>query len=145
MYDDLNNATPVETVPRPGSDVATDLSPVGIGVEGGAEVSIGHLKIGRDIYYRAQPDERGLIDFVQSKDLSRAIELGPNEFFMMGDNSPASADSRYWGKVDRRLLIGKALFIYWPHPWWPSWSVNIPRIDVRIPFWPNFQRMRFVH
>ena len=73
------------------------------------------------------------------------IELGSNEFFMMGDNSPASADSRYWGKVDRRLLIGKALFIYWPHPWWPSWSANIPRIDIRIPFWPNFGRMRFVH
>ena len=45
-YDDLNNATPVEIAPRPGSDVATDLSPVGIGVEGGASVAVSHLKVG---------------------------------------------------------------------------------------------------
>ena len=52
IYDDLNNSTPVEISPRPGSDVATDLSPVGVAVEGGASVAVSHLKIGRDIYYR---------------------------------------------------------------------------------------------
>ena len=66
---------------------------------------------------------------------------------MMGDNSPASADSRYFGKVDRRLLIGKALYIYWPHPWWPDWAValHLAGTDINVPFWPNFKRMKFVH
>jgi hypothetical protein len=80
-------------------------------------------------------------------DESNIIDLEPGEFFMMGDNSPASADSRYFGKVDRRLLIGKALFIYWPHPWWPDWAatLHIAGTDVNVPFWPNFKRMKFVH
>ena len=40
---------------------------------------------------------------------------------MLGDNSAKSKDGRLWGPDDywvpRELLIGKALFIYWPHSW----------------------------
>ena len=39
---------------------------------------------------------------------------------MLGDNSAQSSDGRLWvGEwwVERELLIGKALFIYWPHGW----------------------------
>lgn len=55
------------------------------------------------------------------------FELGPDEFFMMGDNSPRSKDSRLWPQrfrgplvehrhaVQRSALVGKAFFIYWPH------------------------------
>lgn len=52
------------------------------------------------------------------------FELGPDEFFVMGDNSPRSKDSRLWPNqrhakhrhaVPRRALVGKAFFIYWPH------------------------------
>jgi len=33
---------------------------------------------------------------------------------MMGDNRAASCDSRVWGTVPRKLLIGEVFFTYWP-------------------------------
>ncbi|MDD3153423.1 MAG: signal peptidase I [Victivallaceae bacterium] len=35
-------------------------------------------------------------------------------YFMLGDNALFSADSRLWGTVPRRNIVGKALFIFWP-------------------------------
>ncbi len=32
---------------------------------------------------------------------------------MMGDNRYNSADSRYWGPLDMKLIKGKAAVIYW--------------------------------
>ena len=73
------------------------------------------------------------------------FELGPDQFFPCGDNSPQSRDARVWSQfgdvadphpppfVRRDLLTGKALMIYWPHAW------RRP-----IPFWPNFRRMGLI-
>lgn len=35
-------------------------------------------------------------------------------YFAMGDNSPQSLDSRYWGYVPEKDVVGKPLFIYYP-------------------------------
>jgi signal peptidase I len=40
--------------------------------------------------------------------------LPPNEYFMMGDHRSISSDSRDFGPVDRDLIYGKAVFVYWP-------------------------------
>ncbi len=43
-------------------------------------------------------------------------KIPQNAFYALGDNSINSKDSRYWGFIPARNLVGKALFIYWP-PW----------------------------
>ncbi|SRR6266567_591334 len=35
-------------------------------------------------------------------------------YFMMGDHRSISSDSREFGPVDRDLIYGKAVFVYWP-------------------------------
>ena len=37
-----------------------------------------------------------------------------DEYFMMGDNRSESCDSRTWGSVPRKKLIGTVFFVYWP-------------------------------
>jgi len=38
----------------------------------------------------------------------------PETYFMMGDHRSISSDSREFGPVDRSLIYGKAVFVYWP-------------------------------
>jgi len=46
--------------------------------------------------------------------LPKAIIIPPGHFFMMGDNRGQSADSREWGPVPKKWIIGHAFFTYWP-------------------------------
>jgi signal peptidase I len=42
------------------------------------------------------------------------IVVPQESFFFLGDNSASSKDSRYWGFVPWKNILGKALLIYWP-------------------------------
>ena len=46
--------------------------------------------------------------------LAKEITIPPGYFFMMGDNRGNSDDSRTWGPVPKRWIIGHAFFTYWP-------------------------------
>jgi signal peptidase I len=42
------------------------------------------------------------------------VTVGPDEYFVMGDNRNHSSDSRVWGMVPRKNIEGRALFVFWP-------------------------------
>ncbi len=44
----------------------------------------------------------------------KPIVIPPGDYFMMGDNRGASDDSRFWGPVPDKWVIGVAFFTYWP-------------------------------
>jgi signal peptidase I len=44
----------------------------------------------------------------------REITVPAGHYFMMGDNRGSSDDSRFWGPVPRRWVIGGAFATYWP-------------------------------
>lgn len=46
--------------------------------------------------------------------LPKTITIPPGHYFMMGDNRGASDDSRFWGPVPRKWIIGEAFATYWP-------------------------------
>ncbi len=77
------------------------------------------------------------------KRVSVEFELGADRFFMLGDNSAQSKDGRLWDEkeyyVRRDLLVGRALFVYWPHSW-----DRIPGTRIPFPYFPNFARMRLI-
>jgi len=58
--------------------------------------------------YRGYADAQAVGGYINQIDLSQ------EQYFAMGDNSYNSSDSRVWGTVPERNLVGPALFCYWP-------------------------------
>jgi len=44
----------------------------------------------------------------------KSVYLGPDEYFVSGDNRPYSSDSRAWGAITKADIIGRVFFRYWP-------------------------------
>lgn len=47
-------------------------------------------------------------------EVNKPITVPAGYYFVLGDNSGSSSDSRFWGFVPQNDVIGKAEFIYWP-------------------------------
>ncbi len=101
-----------------------DLEPASVGVRG-TSVKLEKLKLFRDTYYTvgdspSSPDVSG-IDFTDPSTWVGlktppilTMYVQPDHFLCLGDNSPESSDGRSWGTVPRRLLLGRALMVYYP-------------------------------
>jgi signal peptidase I len=62
------------------------------------------IRVLRDLYYT----QRGRFA------VGSPAELGPDEYFVLGDNSAESRDSREWGPVHADEIIGRPVWIVWP-------------------------------
>jgi len=52
-------------------------------------------------------------EFRDTRSLAETV-IPPGFYFMMGDHRSISSDSREFGPVERSLIYGKAVFVYWP-------------------------------
>lgn len=171
-----NFTTPLLLTPRWAPEDDGDLTPIAIGGKN-LELKVRNLRVLRDAYYAAVSDRErgpsgeykarinhGSVQGIFASHQSWATEplfdsrnevdfdLGVDEFFPMGDNSPFSLDARLWSSqtnslfledgisvepnVKREMLIGKAFMVYWPHTWNPG--------KQRLPVFPNLDRMGFI-
>ena len=73
-------------------------------------LKIDRILIQRDVYYLSA------IEVGMHGSLPEVFRLKDNQYFVLGDNSPASNDSRYWGPLREDNLIGVARWCYWPWP-----------------------------
>jgi signal peptidase I len=134
-------------------DNPLDAAPLGFGVSGGS-CNVDRARVFRDVYYIAtnnsrfidtpnhlQIDDKSYQDVIGNDPWDNprhqvVFDLGEDDYFPMGDNTAASSDARLWAAHAQpgRLMIGRAVMVFWPHPW--NWN--------RIPFVPNFQRMGLI-
>ena len=148
----------------------------------GTAMTLAHLKLMRDVYYTtdlklssADGDSPSFLKNYADKhseigDDGWGVEGNPitlykskknpdlDQFFVLGDNSPKSLDSRGWieaapslrlydkdgnrqyqlGTVPRYNMIGKAMFVYWPS------GHRVPMLP-GLPIIPDAGRMRLIH
>ncbi len=71
----------------------------------GADLLFERIAIDRDVYYTDVPGSA-----------MTGYKLKADEYYMLGDNSPASSDSRRWERpgIPAENIIGKAQFVFWP-------------------------------
>jgi signal peptidase I len=87
---------------------SADLEPARIGATG--NISVSKVRLWRDVYYTPKTAVGGA-EYAYGL---HTFYVQPGHYFCLGDNSSSSADGREWGAVPERLLLGRAVVIYWP-------------------------------
>jgi signal peptidase I len=76
----------------------------------GVRANLHHFCLYRDVHY-GQQGKNGV--------RGKSVQLGVDQYFVLGDNSPNSQDSRFWpeeGRIPRRCLVGSAWLVYGSSP-----------------------------
>lgn len=99
----------------------------------GLDVRVDQLRLYRDVYYTSSRGRNGV---------NRPYQLEADEFFMLGDNSPVSHDSRRWDEapVPRLLLLGKPFLVHLPSK--PG-RLRIGENEMHLRL-PDTERIRFL-
>jgi signal peptidase I len=111
--------------PRPdGHTLHNDvLAPASIGARGTIEVR--HVVLWQDTYFTPAGNVSYHAPNNDPDDPVDTFYVQPGHYLCLGDNSGQSSDSRKWGLVPERLMLGRAVFVFAPvvHPNW------VPRFD----------------
>ena len=68
-----------------------------------------------DVYVNGQMLEETYVPAEYHDHVTAKRQTVPNgRYFVLGDHRSSSNDSRTWGFVERGLIYGKAVFVYWP-------------------------------
>jgi signal peptidase I len=114
-------------VPQPSAQ------PLAIGSDGlGLEIS--EVRVYRDVYYT------DVVGAAAHWGVGRLVRLGSDEYFVLGDNSPISDDSRTWPggpAVPDKLLFGRPFLVHFPARQVSLWGRSVQL--------PDLSRIRYIH
>jgi signal peptidase I len=104
VVDGVNRLT--TDLPEPGQRRGV-VSPIELRADG-VVADVRNCRLYRDVHY-SQRGEHAVG--------GRSVHLGPEQYFVLGDNSAHSEDSRYWahqGRVGAERLVGRVFLVHFP-------------------------------
>ena len=112
-------------------------SPIALGVRGGS-LEVADFRVFRDVYYTSS-----LASTPRHSQASlKEVKLGRDEYFVLGDNSPVSNDSRFWSEgpvVRGPMFVGKPFLVHLP-----GQAVPLKVFGRSVCWVPDPRRIRYI-
>lgn len=104
----------------------------------GQQVRVESVRIFRDVHYSSR-----IAGTYKPSGVVKPYKLAEDEYFVLGDNSAISHDSRAWDRpaVPARLLVGKPVFVHLPSQ---GWQLELFGRKFRRPL-PDVTKIRRIH